>query len=222
MVTKRQLKEDYVNYFRLLQLKHQKDEERFFIIALLLAYISDYIDKGNTQKYELIAPIVTKIEITKPKEVAKQLDIAFNLQGKLADDLKYFKKINEKTLSSVKHIIPYFPPKVEVVSDFGKSKKENKRIKKLREESEFIAQSNKTDLAINQFVLNKRNKQWNTQRDSRVRKTSFHSGIDMQVVAINDYFRNGGERALYPSDIANLPLYDVYGCRCYLTYPDLR
>lgn len=220
MIQKRQLKEEYVNYFRLLQQKHQKNGDNFLIISLLLAYISDYIDNGNPKKYELIAPIVTKINIEKPKEVAKQLDLAFVRQGKLDQELRYFKKINAKTLTSINNIIPYFPPKAEILKDNDKSKKENKRIKKLREESEIVEKGNKTDLVINQFVMNKRKKQWNTQRDSRVRKTAFHSGIDMQVVDIKDYFRNGGERALYPSDSANLPLYDVYGCRCYLTYFD--
>lgn len=211
--TKRQLKEEYINYFRLLQKKNIKNQDNFYIIALLLAFISDYIDKGNTGKYEIIAPIVTKIEIEKPKLVAKQIDQAFHAQGNLADDLKYFKKFNSKTLTSINYIIPLSKRKVD-------KKGENKRLKALRENSEIIEQSNKTDLAINKFILNKSKKQWNTQRDSRVRKTDFHRGIDGQIVAIDDYFRSGGSRAMFPSDFENLPLYDVYGCRCYLTYID--
>lgn len=217
METKRRtsdLREEYFNQFRALQLKHRDDSSDFYVIALLLVFFIDYIEWGNAYKYDLIAPIVTKMEnVYEPKKVAKHIDDAIRVKGKYAEELISFKKYHKETLTSIKNIIPYFPPNINIEG-------QSRRLKDMREESEVIAKGNQTNLALNKYLLNKRRKQWNTQRDNKVRRTTFHRRIDGQTVDIDDYFRVEGYRARFPSDRENLPEFDVYGCRCYLTYLD--
>lgn len=90
-------------------------------------------------------------------------------------------------------------------------------------ETELHEQSERTKLEQSKF-MQYTHKEWNTQRDERVRNTKFHQIVDKQRVPINSNFRGGGEEADYPGDIG-LPPGERINCRCYVTYfngPDDR
>jgi len=212
MKTTRELREEYINRMRELQKKHKENRENFFIIALLLAYFVDYIENKNEYKMMLVAPFIPNIKnIDKVKVVVKAIDEGLSYRGKLEEHIKTFKKINEKTLSSLNSIIPQI--------DLKKKSKGDKlaNIERLND-TEVLYRSNQTDLLINSTFLNKTMKQWNTQRDSKVRRTIFHINVDRMAVKINELFIVGDYSAMFPSDLGHLPPFDAYGCRCYLTY----
>lgn len=213
MKTIARVREDYINRFRDLQRKRMKSHDDFVLIALLMAYMVDFIETNNTSKYLLLAPFFMKIKnIDNAKAVVKSVDEALDGQGKLAEHIKTFQKTNENTLVSLKHIIPQIEPKIKL-------KGETRRFVDLQNEAKFASESNKSNLLINGSILNKKMKQWNTQRDSRVRKTTFHNGVDRQIVPINDFFEVAPFRGRYPVD-EELPPFDRFGCRCYLTFFD--
>ncbi len=211
MKTLRDVREDYINRFRDLQRKRIKDHEKFVIVALLMAYMVDFLETRNASKYLLVAPFFLKIKnIENAKAVVNAIDEAFDGRGKLAESLKMFKETNQKTLSSLNNIIPQIEPKIKL-------KGETARSVDIQNELKFSMETNKSNLLINEMILNKRMKQWNTQRDSRVRKTTFHNGVDFQIVPIDDYFEVPPFRARFPVD-EQLPPFDRIGCRCYLTF----
>lgn len=213
MKTTAQLREDYINEFRALQHKRREHRDDFILLVLLLAFFVDYIEKQNTSRYFVLAPFIPKIKnIDNAKVVVKAIDEALNRKGKLDEHIQEFKKINQKTLDSLNNIIPQIEPKI-------KQKGENKRLIDLHNEAEVTAKGNVANLMVNEMLLGKKMKQWNTQRDSKVRKTTFHNDIDRKVVPINEPFIVEPFQAMYPSDY-QLPPFDRYGCRCYLTYFD--
>lgn len=90
-------------------------------------------------------------------------------------------------------------------------------------ETELHEQAERTKLEQSKF-MQYTHKQWNTQRDERVRNTKFHQIVDKQRVPIDSNFKGGGEEADYPGDIG-LPPGERINCRCYVTYfngPDER
>ena len=208
-----ELREKYINGFRDLQKKHHKERENFIVLILLLAYFVDYIETENKSKMMMVAPFIPKItNIDKQKAVLRSIDLSFESKGTLNESMKEFKTINKKMITSLNNIIPQNKPKINING-------QNKRLIELEKDAEIIENGNKGNIAINMMVLNKKKKQWNTQRDSKVRKTQFHGVIDRQIVGINELFRVNEFVANYPAD-SLLPNYDRFNCRCYLTYYD--
>lgn len=60
-------------------------------------------------------------------------------------------------------------------------------------------------------------KVWNTQRDERVRVTSFHTAVTGQKIPIDQPFAGGGQKADFPGDVT-LDVGERINCRCYITY----
>lgn len=212
MKTISELREDYVNQFRKLQQKHRENKTDFIILALLLAYFIDYIETKNESKYFLIAPFIPKIKnIDNAKAIANSVDKGLSGKGVLGEYVIDFKEKHKNIVFAHTSIIPNLTPKI-------KKKGEKQRLIDLENELILREAGNRLDLEINQRLFGKKMKKWNSQRDSRVRKTAFHNGVDGQTVGIDEMFESGGFKARYPSDSANLQPYDTYGCRCYLTY----
>ena len=174
----------------------------------------EHFTNPTTEIIELKAPFILKIKnIDKPKVVVNAVESALQGEGKLTKHIDIFIKKNEEEISFLNNIIPQKAPEI-------KEKPQNRKEKyyrNLNEETDLVEQNNDISLTMNKLILNKKMKQWNTQRDRRVRKTTFHNGIDRQTVFIDGYFEVAGVRALFPAHNA-LPPYERLGCRCYLTY----
>lgn len=208
------LREEYHNRLLDLQYKKRKNKKDFIIIALLMIYFMEYFTNPTPEIIKLKAPFILMIKnIDKPNVVVNAVDSALQGEGKLAKHLEIFIERNEKEISFLNTIIPQKEPNIKQISQNRKEK----YYKKLNEETDLVEQNNDISLTMNKLILNKKMKQWNTQRDRRVRKTTFHNAIDRQTVFIDDYFEVAGVRALFPAHNA-LPPYERLGCRCYLTY----
>jgi len=83
-------------------------------------------------------------------------------------------------------------------------------------ETELHEQAERTKLETSKF-MQYTHKEWNTQRDERVRKTKFHTTVDRKRIPIDSNFKGGGFEADYPGDI-KLPPGERINCRCYITY----
>lgn len=210
MKSRIELREEYINRLRALQYKRRENKQDFLVLALLLVYLTEYLTTGNEMIMRFKAPFILTASVENPKAVITDINEGLNLRGKLAEPLKQFKQINKPTLDTLNTIIPQKPPKINVP-------KQKRKQLKMDEETDVVEQSNNISLVVNQMVLNKRKKQWNTQRDSKVRRTTFHTLIDRQVVPINEPFRVGDTQAQFPAD-SSLPPFDRYNCRCYLTF----
>lgn len=82
--------------------------------------------------------------------------------------------------------------------------------------TELHEQAERTKLEVSKY-MKYTHKEWNTQRDEKVRRTKFHNSIDRKRVPIDSQFRAGGLTADHPGDI-NLPAGERINCRCYITY----
>jgi hypothetical protein len=208
------LREEYHNRFLDLQYKKRKNKKDFIIIALLMIYFMEHFTNPTTEIIELKAPFILKIKnIDKPKVVVNAVESALQGEGKLAKHIEIFIKKNDEEMSFLTNIIPQKEPKIKQISENRKEK----YYQNLNEQTDLVEENNDISLTMNKFILNKKMKQWNTQRDKRVRKTTFHNVIDRQTVFIDDYFEVAGARALFPAH-NTLPPYERLGCRCYLTY----
>jgi len=83
-------------------------------------------------------------------------------------------------------------------------------------ETELHEQSERTKLETSKF-MQYTHKEWNTQRDERVRVTKFHTIVDRKRIPIDSNFKGGGHEAEYPGDI-KLPPGERINCRCYIVY----
>jgi hypothetical protein len=83
-------------------------------------------------------------------------------------------------------------------------------------ETELHEQAERTKLETSKF-MQYTHKEWNTQRDERVRKTKFHTTVDRKRIPIDSNFKGGGFEAEYPGDI-KLPPGERINCRCYIVY----
>lgn len=201
------LRETYYNRITDLQHKKRDKKDQFLLLALLLVYVMEYLTNGNQQVIAIKAPFLLQIDITRPSRFMSQLNEALNFRGNLAEPLKRFKQSHMRELETLTTIVPQHP--------FVGDKKD--RFKKALEKTDTLEQNNLVQVSVNAMVLNKQRKRWNTQRDSKVRKTAFHSGIDDQEVPIMGYFDVGGIQARYPAD-SMLPPFDRINCRCYMTF----
>jgi len=204
------LREEYLNRFHDLQYKYRKEEKKLIIIILLSIYFLEHFSHPYSTFVQFGAPFISKIKnIDKPKVVINAVEKGINSKGKLEKHIKEFVEINNEQISSLTNIIPQKAPKIkEITTDYYEY---------LKEKTQVIENHNAISLWTNQFIFFRTIKQWNTQRDKRVRKTVFHQNIDRQVVKINEKFIVGNSAASYPAD-SELPPYERFNCRCYLTY----
>ena len=201
------IREDYYNRITALQHKRREKKDQFLLLALLLVYMMEYFTNGNEQVIALKAPFLLQTDITNPSKFMRQLNEALSLRGNLAEPLKRFKENNMKMLETISLIVPQHP----LVAD------KTNRFKDALERTDSLEQNNLVQVSVNSMALNKQRKRWNTQRDSKVRRTEFHMGIDGQEVAIMDNFQVGAFQARYPAD-SMLPMFDRINCRCYMTF----
>ena len=211
MINRIKLREDYHNRLADLQYKRRKKKRDFILLALLMVYFMEYFTNSDWRRLQFTAPFLLVIKnIENVGAVVRAIDEGLSNRGKLAEHIKDFENRNKKTIESLTSIIPQKPTIIEQKGD-------KNSIKVMKEQTEVVALNNDISLTVNQMVLGKGMKQWNTQRDSKVRKTAFHQTIDRQVVEINDTFKAGDFQARFPADTM-LPDFDRYNCRCYLTY----
>lgn len=203
----RVLCEEYVNKITDLQYKRRKKQEEFIILALLLAVFIEYLSNENAILTYQITALTDYKEFKNPTKMVKLLDEALDNKGKLAVEVKIFKTKNTKLLTFYTNIIPQKAPKIN----------ENDYFEEMREQTDLYEQNAQISLYTNQMLFNKSFKTWNTQRDSKVRKTVFHNGIDGIEVGINEMFTVNQYSAMYPAHHI-LPDFDRFNCRCYLTY----
>lgn len=201
------IREDYYNRITALQHKKRDKKDQFLLLALLLVYMMEYLTNGNEQVIALKAPFLLQTDITKPSKFMRDVNEALSFRGALAVPFKQFKADNMKLFETLSTIVPQNPLVID---------KKN-RFKEALERTDSLEQNNLVQVSVNAMVLNKQRKRWNTQRDSKVRRTEFHMGIDNQEVAIMDYFQVGAFQARYPAD-SMLPMFDRINCRCYMTF----
>jgi hypothetical protein len=82
--------------------------------------------------------------------------------------------------------------------------------------TELHEQAERTKLEQSKF-MGYNFKIWNTQRDERVRVTSFHTAVTGKKIPIDEPFKGGGQSAEYPGDVT-LDVGERINCRCYITY----
>lgn len=206
-----EVRENYYNALTSLQKKRKDNHDDFILIGLILVFFMEYLTNGNETVMMLKAPFIPKIKnIDNTRAVVRAIDEGVSFRGKLAEPIQEFKKINKKTLDSLTYIIPKKQPKLKV-------KREKTVVAKMTEDADLTEDNHKISLYTNKILFNKRSKIWNTQRDSKVRKTIFHQGIDRQEKPIDEPFTVDGFRAMFPAD-SSLPMFDRANCRCYLTY----
>lgn len=206
-----EVREKYYNAFTSLQKKRKDNHDDFILIGLILVFFMEYLTNGNENVMMLKAPFIPQIKnIENTRAVVRAVDEALSFRGKLAEPIKEFKKSNQKTLDSLTYIIPKKQPKLKV-------KREKTVVAKMTEDADLTEDNHKISLYTNKILFNKRSKIWNTQRDSKVRRTIFHQGIDRQEKPIDEPFTVDGFRAMFPAD-SSLPMFDRANCRCYLTY----
>jgi len=205
------LREEYFNGYINLQYKHKDNKDDYVLLVLLAIYFMEYLSNGVSPAISTNALFITKIEnIHESDVILESVDEALVGDGKLANLIVEFKEINHKTLSYLTSIIPQKAPNINVSSDY-------EYFEEMKQRTDLIETNNNISMNLNATILNKKMKQWNTQRDSKVRKTIFHNGIDRQVVDIYNYFEVAGIKGLYPAH-SGLPNYERFNCRCYLTF----
>jgi hypothetical protein len=211
LINKVKLREEYFNGYINLQYKHKDNKDNYVLLVLLSIYFMEYLSNGVSYQIGSNSLFITKIQnIENSKVVLKAVDDAIMGKGKLVKYVADFKETNQITLSYLASIIPQKEPNIKAYKDL-------EYIEEMKDRTDLIETNNKISLHINSTTLRKTKKQWNTQRDRKVRKTIFHQGIDRQVVDIHNQFKVGSAKALYPAD-SSLPPYERFNCRCYLTY----
>lgn len=205
----KRLLDEYVVRLSDLQYKKRKKQEDFIIIGLFLIAFVEYFSNKNF----VYTAIMLEKEIEKPKEMVKLIEKGLENQGKLVNYVIEIKEKNKKIIESITNIIQQKEPKIDKIGE----KNDRKWFEEAKERTDLYEKQNAFSQYVNQTSLNKHYKTWNTQRDNRVRKTSFHEGIDGIEVLINEFFEVNGFTAMFPSH-HTLPQYDRINCRCYLTY----
>ncbi len=212
------VREQYYNGFTDLILKYRaKDKDKTVYLYLLLIFFMEYFSNPTQETVELYVPFISKIKnIDNTRAVIKAVENGINGKGKLKNHINEFVEINKNEIDYLTNIIPQKEPKINIINEFS-SKKKLDYIAEIKLNANRIEEFNNASVYVNQKILNKNMKQWNTQRDSRVRKTTFHMGIDRLVVGINQDFQVGEYKAYCPAD-SKLPSWERYNCRCYLTF----
>lgn len=211
------IREKYYNGFLDLQYRNRKNKEKLAKYILLLIFFMEFFSSSDVSKVENHCPFILKIKnIDNVKAVLKAVESGVNGEGKLKPHVDEFVEINENELDYLTTIIPQNEQEIQSPSP-NMSKKKERYYNSLKERADQMEQFNEASIYVNTTLLGKKLKQWNTQRDSKVRKTTFHSGVDRIVVPINDNFVIQGINGFCPAD-SKLPSWERLGCRCYLTF----
>jgi len=206
--------ESYHNHFLDLQIKYRRDKDKYVLLLLLYIFFLEYLTHPTHNLIYLYAPFIPKIKnINKPQVVIDEIESAIKGEGKLVNEIQEVKILSRKEIDYLTSIIPN--KSLNIKQNQGNNRQEY--YDKLNEEADIVEQNHLITEHINKTILGKETKQWNTQRDNRVRKTTFHQNIDRQRVGINDLFSVGDDYAKFPSD-SLLPPRERLNCRCYLTY----
>jgi hypothetical protein len=207
------LVESYHNALLDLQIKYRYEQDKYLTYIILYLFFLEYLTNPTPTIAVQRCPLLKEIDIKDFKTNIKDIESGVNHEGKLSNAIKNVVYINGNEIDYLNSIIPNKRPNIKEKS---KSKQEQ-YYEKLVEEQDIVEQNHKTVEFMNNVILGKRFKVWNTQRDDRVRKTTFHNGIDRQRVEIGETFNVNDIIARYPQDRI-LPLYESFNCRCYLTY----
>jgi hypothetical protein len=201
------VREEYINRLSDLQYKRRKNKEEEVIIILLAIMFVEKLTNPNNQSLSFYAPFINEIKnIENAKVVVRKIEDGLDGKGSFAEPIKTFKTVHKKMITVYTTIIPQKPPEIK-----------EKRIKELYERTDHITVSNAISLETNKTLFYKSMKTWNTQRDGKVRKTTFHSNVDRKTVMIDDFFEVNDMKAQFPAD-TSLPSWDRLNCRCYLIY----
>ncbi|MCK9575878.1 MAG: hypothetical protein M0R51_08035 [Clostridia bacterium] len=201
----RQLLDEYVLRLSDLQYKKRKKQEDFIIIGLFLIAFVEYLSNKNI----VFTGITSEKELEKPKKMVELIDKGLNNQGKFVNYVKDMRESNVNIINTTTNIIPQIKEKSESIA--------KKKLIETIEKTDLYEKQNYLSQFINNTAFNKNYKTWNTQRDNRVRYTTFHQNIDGIEVKINEFFNVDGITAMFPAH-STLPQYDRINCRCYLTY----
>jgi hypothetical protein len=206
--------ESYHNKFLDLQIKYRKDKDKYVLLLLLYIFFLEFLTHPTHNLVYLYAPFIKEIKnINKTQVVIGDIENAINGKGKLVNELKEVKILSEKEINYLTSIIPNKSPNIKQNQQNDKQQYYDK----LRDDADIIEQNHLIVEHMNKTILGKEIKQWNTQRDNRVRKTTFHQNIDRKRVNINELFNIGDDYAKFPAD-SLLPPRERLNCRCYLTY----
>lgn len=208
------LVESYHNNFLDLQIKYRKEKDKYVLLLLLYIFFLEYLTHPTRNLIYLYAPFIKDLKnINKPKVVIDEIEKAINGNGSLKNSIEEVKILSRKEINYLTSIIPNKAPNIKENQDISK----DNYYKKIHEEADIVEQNHLVTEHINKTILGKETKQWNTQRDKRVRKTTFHQSIDRTRIGINELFNVGDDYAKFPSD-SLLPPRERLNCRCYLTY----
>jgi hypothetical protein len=209
------LREEYFNKLHDLQYKRRRDTENYIYLVILGIYFMEYFTNPTSRQVIEYAPFIPKIiNIEDTDVVVKAIDDGLQNKGKLKPHIEEFKELNKKPQQYFVGVMDNFEKDIDKLSD---TNFKTDYFKEVKERTKVIETNNLISLEMNEDFLGKQMKQWNTQRDERVRNTTFHNGIDRQVVEIDKEFDVQGIKASYPAD-GSLPPFERYNCRCYLTY----
>jgi hypothetical protein len=201
------VREEYINRFSDLQYRKRDNKEAEIIIILLCIMFVEKLSNPRNQSIMFYAPFINEIKhIDNPKTIMRAIEEGMNGRGNLAEPIKEFKTVHKRMITAYTTLLPQKEPEIK-----------DKSIKELYERTNHIAVSNAISLATNKALFNKSNKTWNTQRDGKVRKTTFHSNVDGKTVEIDSFFEVNDMKAQFPAD-SSLPDWERLNCRCYLLY----
>mgnify|MGYP001217591020 CR=1 FL=1 len=207
----RQLCSDYTVKFADYQYKRRKKTEKYVLIGIILIFLIDFITHPKGTNITKLAPFLPKLEIEDVDKTSKRIMNAIRGDGDLAEDIN-------TTIDNISPLYNYITNSTKTLPrTLNIDKKQSRKVRRMIEETVYYEQQSNISLLVNQMLFNRKWKMWNTQRDSRVRKTEFHNNIDRTIVGINDWFIVGEHKALYPAH-SYLKDYDRFNCRCYLTY----
>ena len=207
----------YCNRFHDLKYKYRDDDDKILLLTLALIFLIEFITGIPDKNILYVAPFLEKINIANIDETMEDFEIGIKGKGTLKEPLKTFKNRNASLFNYIKNTTENKGLKRKLFENTMLNDGVSDYLIKLKVETELLEEQNDVSLFVNQMLLNKKFKIWNTQRDDRVRKTMFHNDIDRKKVNIKDWFVVGEHKALFPAH-STLRDYDRFNCRCFLTY----
>ena len=207
----------YTRLFNDLKYKVRDDDDKVLELTIILIFLIEFITGAHPESVFIKAPFIKEINITKPKENMIEFSKAINGKGRLVKPLNDFKNNNIPLFNYIKNQGKNKGLKRTLQEKSFVQKGDSKGLVKMKVETEIFEEQNNVSHFVNKTVFNKKLKTWNTQRDDRVRKTVFHNEVDRNEIPIDEWFKVGEHKALFPAH-STLRDYDRYNCRCFLTY----
>lgn len=210
LISKSDIRERYIDLFRELQWKNINDAQKTALLMILSAYFVNIFTE-NAPAIRFLAPFVSEIGVNdNPKTIVRLIEDGLVGKGNLAKGISEVSRINKDAITVLSRTIPQ--------PHFGEIKEtEISKIIEMQDRTNLIETSNRASVFVNRVIMRKDKKIWNTMRDSKVRRTAFHTNIDFKTADIDGLFENNGFFAYCPADSA-LPMWERLNCRCYLTF----